>query len=99
MKFEKSNVQTSKIVPIVNLLLLPIAWVVAIKYNIYHTELLLASGLAIENLRLIASNKLELPLKELINMATVVITAIYGRKAIREATLNMNDDEDEVKEP
>ena len=94
MKFDINKISISKLVPIMILILLPLSWYVAIKYNVHLTDMILMHpDLSEAKLGIIERTKLELPLAELITFATVVIPAIMVRKAIREGTANMGHDD------
>jgi hypothetical protein len=79
---------TSKLIPLVIVIVIPISMLVAVGYELHLQNLIIKNELSIEIVREILNHKLRIPIAELITFGTVVIPSIMIRKAVREGTHN-----------
>jgi hypothetical protein len=91
---KKERIRVSKLIPLFIMILIPLSWAIDVAYSSTILERVDNAELTEEQRKLITDNKAEIPVKELLTFATVVLPAIMLRKAVREGTANMKKDYD-----
>jgi hypothetical protein len=80
--------RTSKIIPLIITFIIPLAFAANMGYEIYFNNMLLDKDLTEAELKIFVENKFKLPLGQLITFASVIISTVIARKAVREGTHN-----------
>jgi hypothetical protein len=88
----KERIRVSKLIPLFIMVLIPLSWAIDVAYSSTLLEKANNKELTIEQRKLITDNRANIPVKELLTFATVVLPAIMLRKAVREGTSNLRKD-------